>query len=117
MPHRPTLLSFSKWLNGRTVTSVRSAYQVIEANQSFVIFSPTIVDNTEQLRGTGHVMLPTELVLEWIHAYHDGRIDVWNHDPRAMREIAKVDSPWASQLHSFETHLAAIVRAWAESDR
>ena len=57
-------------------------------------------------------MLPTDVVLEWISAYEFGIIEL-RMDAREMREKVKGHSEWAPYQHGFETHLRALVFAWA----
>ena len=69
----------------------------------------TVFGGTER---TQQVMIPTDLILEYIDAYKAGQIDV-SMKPRTMRDIVKVESPWANYQHGFETHVHAVVVAWA----
>lgn len=104
MPKYPTPEELATWMRGRTFASAKSTYRVIDANAVYVLFEST--------GSTGRVMLPTTLVLEWITAAINGRFSAAD-DPRAMREkVYAQGSQWAKQLHSFETHLAAVVRGW-----
>ena len=57
-------------------------------------------------------MIPTDVALEWIGAYEFGIIDI-NMKSRAMRDAVKSHSEWAPFQHGFDTHLSAIVNAWA----
>lgn len=93
-----------KWLKAYDFPSKRVTYRAEEVSERFVIFAPTGT--------TGRVMLPVELIEEWLTAYESGRIKI-HQSPRDMRTIVQKDSPWANQLHSFETHLAAIVHRWS----
>ncbi len=101
--HTASPNEIATWMSGKEFASAKTTYKVLEANPTFVIFGGT--------ERTGQVMLPTALVVEWIHAYHQGRISAGDH-PRTMREAVCPQSPWAKQLHSFETHLAAVTLAW-----
>lgn len=100
----PSNAELARWLNGRTVSSEQTSYRVIDANSQAVIFGATA--------RTGSVMLPTELIHEWVAAWCNGVITE-THAPREMRDLVAPASGWAKQLHSFETHLAAVVVAWA----
>ena len=94
------LISF---LKGRTFEAAHAKYVCIHADDVATIFEAT--------EKTGRVMLPTDLILEWIQAQEFCLIHVDNL-PREMRDIVKIHSRWAAHLHGFETHLAAIVKAW-----
>jgi hypothetical protein len=91
-------------LNGKKISHKRGTYHCETANQSVVVFSETDT--------TGRVMLPTDMVLEWIQAYEFGIIKT-EDKARAMRLKVVDSSRWAPFQHGFETHLAAIVAAWA----
>ena len=56
---------------------------------------------------TGWLSLPVELVGEWLRGIETGQINV-SMEPREMRDKIKVNSRWAAQMHSFETHLRAV---------
>lgn len=92
------------FLQGRTLKAPRASYVCIHADGVAAVFEAT--------GETGRVMLPTDLILEWIQALEFGLIDLGDH-PRDMRDKVKRRSRWAAHLHGFETHLAAIVSAWA----
>jgi len=81
----------------------RTEYVCIHIDELCVVFGPT--------ENTGKVMIPTDLVLEWISAYELGlvRLDM---DPRTMRDKIKSRSDWGAYQHGFETHLYAIIKAW-----
>jgi len=91
-------------LNGKKISHKRGTYHCETANQSVVVFSETDT--------TGRVMLPTDMVLEWIQAYEFGIIKT-DDKARTMRLKVVDSSRWAPFQHGFETHLAAIVAAWA----
>lgn len=94
------------FLQGRTFGAAHANYVCIHADHVATVFEATAK--------TGKVMLPTDLILEWIQALEFGLITAEAH-PRKMREIVKTHSRWAAHLHGFETHLAAIVSAWHEA--
>jgi hypothetical protein len=99
-------LELAAWMQGKTFASARTHYTVQEIDGNYVVF-----------RGTGStekVALPLDLVLEWITALKNKRIRV-SMEPRDMRTEVQKGSQWAKQLHSFETHLAAVVNAWGRS--
>ena len=91
-------------LNGKEIEHKRGTYHCETANQSVVIFSESDT--------TGRVMLPTDVVLEWVQAYEFGLIKP-KDTARTMRLKVTPSSRWAPFQHGFETHLAAIVAAWA----
>ena len=88
------------------VAAARASYRCMYIDTVATIFEPT--------EGTGRVMIPTDLLLEYINAL---RLNIINArmDPRTMREQVKGDSVWAPYQHGFETHISAVVRAWAAS--
>lgn len=96
--------ALAAWLEGRAFPAKRVTYRVESATSDRVVFAGT--------ETTGRVMLPTSLVREWVEAFDARRIRL-SMPPREMREVVRKDSPWAGQLHSFETHLAAVIRQWA----
>jgi len=59
------------------------------------------------------VMLPMDVALEWIEAYLDGKIYP-EYKSRDKRDIITEYSTWSTTLHSFESHLNAILRAYIE---
>ena len=63
---------------------------------------------------TRKVMIPTDLILEWVAAYNLGII-VSTMSAREMREKVAPKSDWARYQHGFETHLKAVVYTWAEN--
>jgi hypothetical protein len=91
-------------LNGKKIAHKRGTYRCETANQSVVVFSESDT--------TGRVMLPTDMVLEWVQAYEFGLIKL-EDKARTMRLKVIPSSRWAPFQHGFETHLAAIVAAWA----
>jgi hypothetical protein len=95
-------------LDGKQVAHKRGTYACEVANEAVVVFRETST--------TGRVMLPTDLVLEWVQAYEFGLIHI-DDTARAMREKVVSSSRWAPFQHGFETHLAAIVAAWDERER
>jgi hypothetical protein len=91
-------------LEGKIITSKRVAYHCCHVDQLAIVFSES--------EGTQKVMLPTDVALEWIGALEFGLINL-QMDARKMREVVKSHSEWAPHQHGFETHLSAIVNAWA----
>lgn len=85
------------------LSSGKSNYECIHIDELCVVF-----DSTQK---TGKVMIPTDLVLEWISALEFGIISP-NQTAREMRDKVKTKSQWAHYLHGFETHLYAIIKAW-----
>jgi hypothetical protein len=79
-------------------------YAISEVDESTVLFAPT--------RKTKQLLLPTSLVAEWLTAYDDMKIHL-EMSPREMRNKVMPDSIWNKQLHSFESHLSAVVRTYA----
>lgn len=92
-------------LNGKKIGHKRGTYHCETADESVVVFSESDT--------TGRVMLPTDMVLEWVQAYEFGLIKP-EDKARTMRLKVIPSSRWAPFQHGFETHLAAIVAAWAE---
>ena len=93
-------------MEGQTIISARSEYHCSLVNEFFVVF-----DETDR---TGKIMLPTDLVMEWIEAMEDGVINT-SMSARRCRRIVSKNSVWATQLHTFETHLKAIANHWQSS--
>ena len=93
-------------LKGRVISSKKTTYHCCHIDELSIVFSES--------EGTRKVMLPTDVVLEWISAYEFGIIDL-NMDARSMRENVKDHSEWAPYQHGFETHLQALVSAWASN--
>jgi hypothetical protein len=91
-------------LDGKQIAHKRGTYLCEVANEAVVVFRETAT--------TGRVMLPTDLVLEWVQAYEFGLIQP-EDKARTMRLKVIPSSRWAPFQHGFETHLAAIVAAWA----
>lgn len=79
-------------------------YQCIYIDEFCVIFDAT--------SKTAKVMIPTDLILEWINAFEFKLISE-NLNAREMREAVKTHSQWAPYQHGFETHLCAIIKKWA----
>jgi len=92
------------WLLANPFPAKRVTYRITEATDDFVVFGAT--------ESTGKVMLPFGLIKEWIRACDQQTIRP-GQSPREMREVVRERSEWAGQLHSFETHLAAIVQRWS----
>ena len=93
-------------LKGRVISSKRTVYHCIHICETSIIFSQT--------DGTGKVMIPTEVALEWIEAFQSGKINL-GMKSREMRDLVKSRSEWASYQHGFETHLSSLVQAWSNS--
>ena len=91
-------------LDGSVITSLKTAYHCCHIDELAMVFSES--------EGTRKVMIPTDVVLEWISAYEFGIIEL-RMDARTMREKVKGHSEWAPYQHGFETHLRSIVFAWA----
>jgi hypothetical protein len=94
-----------KLLRHKPLKASRVEYLCEDANDEFILFAESDT--------TGRIMIPTDLALEWIQAFEFGLIDL-NERSRLMRKKVARTSRWASFQHGFETHLAAIVRAWSE---
>ena len=92
------------WLASQKFPSKKVTYRAEKVTKDFIVFLPTAT--------TGKVMLPMEMIVEWLKAYDEGLIKI-HHSPREMRTLVQESSRWANQLHSFETHLAAIIHRWA----
>jgi hypothetical protein len=90
-------------LHGRVIASMNTTYHCCHIDELCIVFSES--------EGTRKVMIPTDVVLEWIAAYEFGIIDI-NMNARSMRDKVKNHSEWASYQHGFETHLKALVLAW-----
>ena len=85
-----------------------SDYAIDSVDLQAVIFRATM--------RTGVLMLPTELVLEWLMGY-DRKIISVEMNAREMRTRIVEGTIWAKQLHSFETHLRAVVLVYAQENR
>jgi hypothetical protein len=97
--------SLVRWLLvQQSFNSRKVVYKIEQATTDFVVFAGT--------PSTGRVMLPTSLIAEWIDAAETRRIAI-TQSPREMRAVVQKQSTWANHLHSFETHLAAVVHRWA----
>ena len=93
-----------KLLHQKEVQANRSIYICEFANDDYVIFTKS--------ESTGQIMLPMDLVLEWVQAYDFGLIKL-SMSAREMRNIVSAQSVWATYHHGFETQLCAIVHAWS----
>jgi len=91
-------------LEGTVIKSKMTVYHCCHVDNMSLVFSES--------EGTRKVMLPTDVVLEWISAYEFGLINL-KMNAREMRDVVKNKSDWAPFQHGFETHLRAIVEAWA----
>ena len=96
--------SLRNLVKGSVISSKNTTYHCCHIDEMSIVFS--------QSEGTGKVMLPTDVVLEWISAYEFGIINL-GMGAREMRDEVKLHSEWASYQHGFETHLRAVVQAWA----
>lgn len=77
-------------------------YKVVEVTTAYTIF----------LNPDGRkVMIPTELILEWIECLINGSISS-DMTARQMRSKIKLYSDWDKYLHGLESHLHAIVMLW-----
>jgi len=94
-------------LVGSVIASTNTTYHCCHIDELSIVFSES--------EGTRKVMIPTDVVLEWIAAYEFNLIDL-EMSSRSMRDKIKNHSEWASYQHGFETHLKALVIAWAKSD-
>jgi len=92
-------------LENRVISSKKTTYHCSHIDELAIVFSES--------DGTRKVMLPTDLVLEWISAYEFGLINT-GMASREMRKKMTLHSDWAPFQHGFETHLAAIVSAWSK---
>ena len=90
-------------LQGSVISSKKTAYHCCHIDELAMVFSES--------EGTRKVMLPTDVVLEWVSAYEFGIINV-GMGAREMRNELTAVSEWAPFQHGFETHLRAIVLAW-----
>ena len=95
-----------KILDGKIISSKQKTYHCSHIDYQCIIFSETAQ--------TKQVMLPVVVALEWISALETGLINI-NMTGREMRGIVAPRSDWAKQIHSFDTHLWAIVQAWHNS--
>ena len=91
-------------LDGHVITSRKTTYHCCFVSELALVFSES--------EGTRKVMIPTDLALEWISAYEFGLIN-FDMNARNMRDVIKQHSEWAPFHHGFDTHLRAIVFAWA----
>ena len=90
-------------LENNVIPSKSTAYHIIHVDEISVIFAPT--------KTTGKVMLPTDLVLEWIAAYEFGIIN-FNMETKELRRIINQSSEWANHFNGWDTHFRAILKAW-----
>ena len=88
----------------RQISSNIVQYTCSHADDICLIFAET--------SGTRKVMIPTDVVVEWISAYESRLISI-TMTAREMRQIMTKNSVWAPYQHGFETHLKAIVTKWA----
>ena len=91
-------------LENRVISSKKTTYHCCHIDELAIVFSES--------DGTKKVMLPTDLVLEWIAAYEFGIINT-GMLARDMRKQMVLHSDWANFQHGFETHLMAIILAWS----
>ena len=90
-------------LENNSIKSSRVEYFCSHIDHHCVVFSET--------EGTQKVMIPTDIVLEWISALEFGIISM-DMGAREMRGKVSHSSDWAPYQHGFETHLYAILRKW-----
>lgn len=95
--------SLKDLLEGSVISSKKTTYHCCHIDELAMVFSES--------EGTRKVMLPTDVVMEWISAYEFGVINI-GMGAREMREEVTQHSEWAPFQHGFETHLMAIVLAW-----
>lgn len=95
----------------RFLESLAGAGPLAETDYAIESVDPQAIMFRATMR-TGVLMLPTELVLEWLMGY-DRQIISVEMNARAMRNKIVEGSIWAKQLHSFETHLRAVVLAYS----
>ena len=93
-------------LKGSKMYSDRAEYECIFFDERCTIFAEST--------GTRRVMLPTDLIIEWVSAY-DVKMITSTMSAREMRNIVSKNSDWAPYQHGFETHLKAIIYAWAKN--
>jgi len=91
-------------LNGKEIRSKNSKYHCGHIDEYCLVFTGS--------QKTRKIMIPTDVALEWIGAYEFGIIDI-DMKSRVMRDAVKSHSEWAPFQHGFDTHLSAIVNAWA----
>jgi len=89
-----------KCIKDEYIKSDRAVYKCIKINKYCTIF--------EENEGTKRVMIPTDLILEWVSAYDFQKINI-NMTARKMREVISPYSSWAPYQHGFETHLKAVI--------
>ncbi len=92
-------------LLGGPLKGERQEYECTYVDDLCIILAPT--------KRTGKTMLPTDLVWEWINHLE---FDVIQSEMscREMREIVKQKSEWSDHINNQESHLKAILTAWAE---
>lgn len=93
-------------LDGGVIPSRNTTYHCCHIDEYSIVFSGS--------EGTRKVMIPTDVALEWISVYEFGLITI-EMKGRDMRDIVTKHSEWAPFQHGFETHLRAIISAWATS--
>ena len=96
----------------RFLQSLAGAGPLTDSDYALESVDPQAVVFRATMR-TGVVMLPTELVMEWLIGY-DRKIITVEMNAREMRNRIVDGSIWAKQLHSFETHLRAVVLAYGQ---
>ncbi len=93
-------------LEGNEVPSKRVTYHCCHIDKLAMVFSES--------EGIRKVMIPTDVVMEWISAYEYGIVNL-GMTAREMRDEITEASEWAPIQHNCETHLMAIVQAWASN--
>lgn len=95
-----------KCIYNEYLESERAVYKCIKINKYCTIF--------EQNGSTKRVMIPTDVILEWVSAYNLKKIQ-FTMSAREMRKIIAPHSLWAPYQHGFETHLKAVIMKWAKT--
>tara|TARA_B100001093_G_C26811691_1_gene1007837 strand:- start:489 stop:857 length:369 start_codon:yes stop_codon:yes gene_type:complete len=85
---------------------LNNKYKVLEVNTAYTLFM-----NPDGRK----VMIPTELILEWVELLINGTINP-DMTARQMRSKVKLLSQWDKFLHGLESHLHAIVIYWHQNN-
>ena len=93
-----------KELLKKSVSSSKAEYFCTYIDETCIIFSPTTK--------TGKVMIPTSLVVQYIQALDSGTLNL-DMSARDIRQVMTQRSEWAPYQHGYETHVFAILKAWA----
>ena len=105
MPPISLFENLKNLIENKKVFSDRAEYVCVHIDERCTIFAES--DTTRK------VMIPTDLIIEWVSAYNLGII-ISTMSAREMREKIAPKSDWARYQHGFETHLKAVVYTWAE---